>query len=56
VLHQAPQVFRMADVRAALPGISDPTIRMALDRLRQERRISVEGLGRAASWRRADGQ
>lgn len=52
VLHHAPSVFRMADIRAALPGISDQTIRMALDRLRQERRIAVDGLGRSASWQR----
>ncbi|MBB5869458.1 Fic family protein [Allocatelliglobosispora scoriae] len=52
VTHHAQPVFRMADVRAALPGISDQTIRMALDRMRHEQLIAVDGLGRAASWRR----
>jgi len=52
VLGHAPSVFRMIDVRTALPDISDQTIRVVLDRLRGEQVISSEGLGRAASWRR----
>jgi predicted transcriptional regulator len=42
----------MADVRAALPGVSDQTIRVVLDRLRREEFIAPDGLGRSASWRR----
>lgn len=53
VLKHAASTFRMADIRAALPGISDQTIRVVLDRLRREGAVSPEGLGRAASWRRA---
>ncbi len=53
VLRHAPALFRVADVRTALPGISDPTIRAVLDRLRREGIITSEGLGRTASWRRA---
>ncbi|MFY1587586.1 Fic family protein [Micromonospora sp. WMMD734] len=52
VLHHAPRIFRVADIRTALPGISDPTIRVVLDRLRREGAIASEGLGRAAAWRR----
>ncbi|MEV0808892.1 Fic family protein [Micromonospora sp. NPDC050200] len=52
VLNHAPVVFRMADVRTALPGVSDPTIRVVLDRLRREGAIFPEGLGRSATWRR----
>jgi len=52
VLNHAPATFRVADVRLALPGVSDPTIRMVLDRLRQEAEIASEGIGRAATWRR----
>ncbi|GAB3853664.1 Fic family protein [Micromonospora andamanensis] len=52
VLNHAPDTFRMADIRTALPGISDPTIRVVLDRLRRAGSIASEGLGRAASWRR----
>jgi Fic family protein len=36
VLQHAARNFRMRDVRAALPGVSDPTIRLVLRRLRQE--------------------
>lgn len=52
VLSHAPSLFRVADVRTALPGISDQTIRMVLDRLRREELIFAEGLGRTAAWRR----
>jgi hypothetical protein len=53
VLSHAPDLFRMADIRTALPGISDQTIRVVLDGLRREELIFVEGLGRSAAWRRA---
>lgn len=52
VLDQAPATFVIADVRSALPGISDGTIRNALDDLRREGRISSDGTGRGASWSR----
>lgn len=52
VLHQAPEHFRIADIRNALPGISDGTIRLALESLRSEDRIAVDGTGRAATWTR----
>ncbi|MEU8079490.1 Fic family protein [Catellatospora citrea] len=52
VRRQAPDVFRLADIRQALPGISDPTIRIVLDQLRKEDIVTVDGVGRAATWRR----
>ena len=52
ILSHAPSPFRMADIRAALPGVSDQTIRVVLDRLRHEGLIVADGLGRSASWRR----
>jgi Fic family protein len=52
VLEHAPMRFRIGDVRAALPGISDPTIRLVLDRLRRDGAISVDGTGRSATWAR----
>jgi Fic family protein len=52
VLNHAPAVFRVADIRLALPGVSDQTIRMVLDRLRHEGVILSEGVGRTATWRR----
>jgi Fic family protein len=54
VTHHAPQIFKIADIRAALPGVSDPTIRLALDQLKQEGRVRPEGTGRAALWVRTD--
>ena len=52
VLQRAPEVFRLADLRAALPGISDGTMRNALDDLRRDGRVVSEGAGRGATWRR----
>jgi Fic family protein len=52
ILSHAPGLLRMADLRAALPGISDPTIRVVLDRLRKEGLIASDGRGRSAAWRR----
>lgn len=51
VLDQAPTVFRMADVRSALPGVSDQTIRLMLTALKGEGRVEPNGTGRSASWR-----
>lgn len=50
VLRQAPQVFRFADIRAALPGISDQTIKLVLEQLREDNQIWADGVGRAAVW------
>lgn len=52
VLHEASQEFKFKDVRRAIPGVSDPTIRLALRALRDEGQIEAEGLGRGAIWRR----
>ncbi len=52
VLEQAPSTFSIADVRTALPGISDGTIRNALDDLRRAGRVSSDGTGRGATWTR----
>jgi Fic family protein len=49
--HAAP-VFRIADIRLALPGISDPTIRLALEDLRRRGLVVSDGTGRAAAWRK----
>lgn len=51
-LHQAPDTFRLADVRRALPGSNDQTIRLALNDLKSEGRVRAEGRGRGAVWRR----
>ncbi|WP_212833819.1 Fic family protein [Catellatospora sp. TT07R-123] len=53
VQRHAPAVFRVADIRNALPGVSDPTIRLVLDQLRTEGVVIADGAGRTASWRRS---
>lgn len=55
VLEHAPMRFRVRDVRAALPGVSDQTIRLVLGALRREGRIEVDpndASGRQAAWLR----
>lgn len=51
-LHEAPTEFRLRDVRRAVPGVSDPTIRLALRALRKEGLLQSESVGRGAKWRR----
>lgn len=52
VLRDAAPIFRMADIRAALPGVSDQTIRLVLEALKREDAVASEGTGRSATWRR----
>ena len=47
-----PAEFSLRDVRRAVPGVSDPTIRIALRALRDEGKLKAEGTGRSAVWRR----
>lgn len=56
VLHHAPRTFRIREIRAALPGVSDPTIRLVLRALRDEGAIApVDATGGPdAAWSRAD--
>lgn len=52
VLTHGPDQFSMADLRRALPGVSDNTFRLVLQALRDAGLIHAEGLGRNATWRR----
>ncbi len=54
VLASAPEKFSLADVRRAVPGVSDPSIRMGLRSLRDEGRLRSDGAGRGALWHRAE--
>jgi Fic family protein len=58
VLEQAPRTFRVSEIRAALPGVSQATVSLVLGSMRQEGLIvPVENLsGRNAAWCRADPQ
>lgn len=52
VLNHAPATFQIADIRAALPGVSDPTIRLALGQLKADGRVEPDSVGRSATWTR----
>jgi len=52
VLLHATSTFTIADVRRAVPGVSDNTIRLVLTELRKLGSIANDGVGRGAEWRR----
>ncbi|MCA0438522.1 MAG: Fic family protein [Actinobacteria bacterium] len=52
VLRHGTTVFAISDIRAALPGISDPTIRLVLNELKDEGLLKPQGTGRSAVWLR----
>lgn len=47
--HAAPR-FTIADIRRAVPGTSDQTIRLVLNACRDAGQIRAEGTGRSAVW------
>lgn len=56
ILDHAPASFRFRDIRAALPGIGDPTIKRVLADLRRAGEIELAddlASGRLAAWRRS---
>jgi Fic family protein len=55
ILRHAPATFRVADIRIAVPGVSDNTIRLVLEQLKNEGVIRPDGTGRTASWTRVPG-
>ncbi len=54
ILRRAPATFRLADIRTALPGVSDQTIRLVLEQLRNEGKVRADGTGRSATWTRTN--
>jgi hypothetical protein len=52
ILRRAPVTFRLADIRTAVPGVSDQTIRLVLEQLRSEGKVRADGTGRSATWTR----
>lgn len=52
ILRRAPTTFRLADIRTAVPGVSDQTIRLVLEQLRKEGKVQANGTGRSATWTR----
>jgi Fic family protein len=49
-LEQAAARFTIADIRRAVPGTSDQTIRLVLNELKGEGRLVSQGTGRSAAW------
>lgn len=52
VLLQAPAQFAIADIRRAVPGVSDNTIRLVLTELKATGKVTVDGTGRGTTWSR----
>ena len=52
LLRRTPVTFRLADIRTAMPGVSDQTIRLILEQLRDEGKVQADGTGRSATWTR----
>jgi hypothetical protein len=52
IVRHAPATFRLADIRTAVPSVSDQTIRLVLEQLRSEGRVRANGTGRSATWTR----
>jgi Fic family protein len=54
VLSHAGSSFEMADVRRAVPGVSDQTVHLVLRELKKEGLVKPSGVGRGARWNRVD--
>lgn len=52
VLLHAPKLFAIADIRRAVPGVSDNTIRLVLTELKTAGLVTVDGTGRGSKWSR----
>jgi hypothetical protein len=50
VLNHAGLSFEMADVRRAVPGVSDQTARLVLRELKNEGLVRPSGVGRGTKW------
>jgi Fic family protein len=54
VLNHAGASFVMADVRRAVPAVSDQTVRLVLRELKGEGLVRPSGVGRGTKWLRVD--
>ena len=50
VLNHASRTLCISDIRRALPGLGDGTIRLVLDGLRADGQTDVDGPDRGAAW------
>jgi len=51
ILEEAPPTFSRRQLERSLPGISQATIRLVLNELRDGGQIELEGKGPSAKWR-----
>ncbi len=54
ILRHAPATFRLAELRTAVPGVSDQTIRLVLEQLKKDGKVRADGTGRSATWTRTN--
>ena len=52
VLNHAGGSFEIADIRRAVPGVSDPTLRLVLRELKDSGLVVPSGVGRGTRWTR----
>ncbi|WP_217428437.1 Fic family protein [Microlunatus speluncae] len=52
VVNHAPASFQIGDIRVALPGVSDQTIRLVLNQLKAAGHVEPDSVGRTATWSR----
>ncbi|MBU3689566.1 MAG: cell filamentation protein Fic [Acidimicrobiales bacterium mtb01] len=52
ILLHAPPIFSISDIRRAVPGVSDQTIRLVLAELKESGHVTNDGVGRSATWSR----
>lgn len=52
ILLHAPPTFSISDIRRAVPGVSDQTIRLVLAELKEGGHVTNDGVGRSAIWSR----
>ena len=51
-IEQAPEVFRIADLERACPGVSLDLIRKTMKSLKSQKRLECLGRGQAAAWQK----
>jgi hypothetical protein len=51
-IERLPDSFRMVDLERAAPNVTRDMIRVVLNRLKKDNKISCEGYGAAAVWRK----
>lgn len=50
ILEAGPDRFKFREVKVAVPGVSDATVRLVLNELKQQRLVRTEGRGAGAVW------